>query len=167
MIQVETVAVKELERIVREAALQLWPQSRVGVFGSQSCAMALPGSDVDITILDVSGPPKKGAAGFTLKQRKAVVQVLSKQNLLSYAHIGWKTTCSVVDHAVTDFICAGVTQAVESAHKAQGGLWKGTGDGSGIFVPYIVCCFQMISFVSEWGSYLIVVYDGMIKSLVA
>lgn len=66
---------KELEKVVSEAALQIWPQCRVGLFGSQSCSMALPGSDVDITILDASGPPNKGAAGFTLKQRKAVVQV--------------------------------------------------------------------------------------------
>ncbi len=75
--QVETEAVKELERLVSKAALQIWPQCRVGLFGSQSCSMALPGSDVDITILNVSGPPKKGAAGFSLKQRKAVVQVSS------------------------------------------------------------------------------------------
>ena len=75
--QVETEAVKELENIVSSAASQIWPQCRVGLFGSQSCSMALPGSDVDITILDVSGPPKKGAAGFTLKQRMAVVQVIS------------------------------------------------------------------------------------------
>ncbi|CAL8465423.1 g4959 [Coccomyxa elongata] len=76
--RVETEAVKELERLVSKAALQIWPQCRVGLFGSQSCSMALPGSDVDITILDVSSPPKKGAAGFTLKQRKAVVQELRR-----------------------------------------------------------------------------------------
>lgn len=59
-------AVKELERIVREAAVAIWPNCAVGPFGSQSSSMALPGSDVDITILNVGGPPKKGASGFTL-----------------------------------------------------------------------------------------------------
>lgn len=59
-------AVKGAETLVRDAAVLIWPQCRVGIFGSQSCSMALPGSDVDITILDVGGSPEKGASGFSM-----------------------------------------------------------------------------------------------------
>ncbi len=45
-----------------------------------------------------------------------------------------------VDHASTEYLCAGVTQTAESPHKTQGGLWKGTGDaqnGSGSFLALL------------------------------
>lgn len=37
------------------AARELWPHSRVAVFGSQATGLALPGSDLDIVVSEVGG----------------------------------------------------------------------------------------------------------------
>ena len=41
------------QSLVTETALSIWPSCTVGSFGSQANATALPGSDIDITILGV------------------------------------------------------------------------------------------------------------------
>lgn len=44
---------QEAQSIITETALGIWPECNVGSFGSQANATALPGSDIDITILGV------------------------------------------------------------------------------------------------------------------
>jgi predicted nucleotidyltransferase len=65
LLQVERKAVQLAGRIVEEAATELWPECSVGLFGSQMSSMALPGSDVDITILGVPDLPQTEAAGVS------------------------------------------------------------------------------------------------------
>ena len=51
--QAEVRAVQQAQSIITETALGIWPKCTVGSFGSQANATALPGSDIDITILGV------------------------------------------------------------------------------------------------------------------
>ena len=51
--QAEVRAVQQAQSIITETALGIWPECTVGSFGSQANATALPGSDIDITILGV------------------------------------------------------------------------------------------------------------------
>ena len=51
--QAEVRAVQQAQSIIIETALGIWPECNVGSFGSQANATALPGSDIDITILGV------------------------------------------------------------------------------------------------------------------
>ncbi|BDA50080.1 probable terminal nucleotidyltransferase 4B [Coccomyxa sp. Obi] len=153
--KVETEAVKELERIVSEAALEIWPHCRVGLFGSQSCAMALPGSDVDITILDVSGPPKKGAAGFTLKQRKAVVQELRR---LLKALTKLKLVCGkaqVISARVPIVKCLLMVNGVQMAADISMGVNNGIDA-----VPYIM---QQVQFFGPSLRALTIIIKALLK----
>jgi len=52
-VQAEIRAVQHAQSLVTETALSIWPSCTVGSFGSQANATALPGSDIDITILGV------------------------------------------------------------------------------------------------------------------
>ncbi len=60
--QAEVKAVQQAQSIITETALGIWPECTVGSFGSQANATALPGSDIDITILGVMD--FDGASGF-------------------------------------------------------------------------------------------------------
>ena len=44
---------QQAQSIITETALGIWPGCTVGSFGSQANATALPGSDIDVTILGV------------------------------------------------------------------------------------------------------------------
>ena len=59
--QAEIRAVQQAQSIITETALGIWPGCTVGSFGSQANATALPGSDIDVTILGVMDVD--GAAG--------------------------------------------------------------------------------------------------------
>lgn len=61
MVQGEVRAVQQALCVITETALAIWPACTVGAFGSQANATALPGSDIDITILGVMDID--GAAG--------------------------------------------------------------------------------------------------------
>lgn len=65
-VQVEAQAVEAAAQIVRDMALELWPECTVGLFGSQASSLALPGSDIDITVLGVHHlPVAEDATGLT------------------------------------------------------------------------------------------------------
>ena len=51
--QAEIRAVQQAQATITETALGIWPGCTVGSFGSQANATALPGSDIDVTILGV------------------------------------------------------------------------------------------------------------------
>ena len=53
---------QQAQAAITEAALGIWPGCSVGSFGSQANATALPGADIDITILGVRD--MDGAAGI-------------------------------------------------------------------------------------------------------
>ena len=53
---------QQAQAVITEAALGIWPGCSVGSFGSQANATALPGADIDITILGVRD--MDGAAGI-------------------------------------------------------------------------------------------------------
>ena len=44
---------QQAQAAITEAALGIWPGCSVGSFGSQANATALPGADIDITVLGV------------------------------------------------------------------------------------------------------------------
>ena len=53
---------QQAQAAITEAALGIWPGCSVGSFGSQANATALPGADIDITVLGVRD--MDGAAGI-------------------------------------------------------------------------------------------------------
>ena len=61
-VQAELKAVQQAQSVITEAALGIWPGCTVGSFGSQANTTALPGSDIDITILGVHD--MDGASGI-------------------------------------------------------------------------------------------------------
>lgn len=68
-------ALEELER----AVLELWPNARVQLFGSQATGLALPGSDVDIVVLGehpARNEQQQPGGGFSKLARQRVCNIL-------------------------------------------------------------------------------------------
>ena len=76
---------QQAQAAITEAALGIWPGCSVGSFGSQANATALPGADIDITVLGVRD--MDGAAGIkrcALAPSGAITPCLSKSILGSH-----------------------------------------------------------------------------------
>ncbi len=56
---------------VAAAASALWHQARTVLFGSQATGLALPGSDLDIVILNVGPHLQRAGSGFSQAQVRA------------------------------------------------------------------------------------------------
>ncbi|GAB4814301.1 hypothetical protein N2152v2_001347 [Parachlorella kessleri] len=61
---------------VAAAASALWHQARTVLFGSQATGLALPGSDLDIVILNVGPHLQRAGSGFSQAQRKQLGELL-------------------------------------------------------------------------------------------
>ncbi|KAL4428251.1 hypothetical protein ABPG75_002340 [Micractinium tetrahymenae] len=72
----EVEAVQAAVLAVSEVARSLWPHSRTALFGSQATGLALPGSDLDIVVLNVGATLERAATGFTPVQRKQLSELL-------------------------------------------------------------------------------------------